>query len=264
MKSIVITGSTRGIGFGLVDNFLERGCQVVVSGRTQDGVNNAIAPLADKHGSERILGQTCDVTDYDQVKALWDAAVDSYRKVDIWVNNAGQPGAYQNFWTLAPPHIKEVVTTNLVGTMYGSKVAIEGMLAQGFGAIYNMEGAGSNGRIHGNMTLYASSKRGGNLLIDGLVNELKDTPVIIGALSPGMVVTDFFHLQKGRGGEDWEQTKKIINIIGDKVETVTPWLVDKILENKKNGANIQWASRGKIMWRFMTAGFKKRDLFGDV
>ena len=222
MKSIVITGSTRGIGFGMADNFLERGCNVVVSGRTQDGVNNALAPLADKHSSERILGQSCDVTNYDQVKALWDAAVVGFGKVDIWVNNAGQPGAYQQFWTTDPAHMKEVVTTNLVGTMYGSKVAIEGMLAQGFGAIYNMEGAGSDGRIHGAMTLYASSKRGGNLLIKGLAEELKDTPVIIGALNPGMVVTDFFHLQEERGGEDWDQTKKIVNIIGDKPRRSLP------------------------------------------
>jgi len=53
------------------------------------------------------------------------------------------------------------------------------------------------------------------------------------------------------------------NIIADRVETVAPWLVDRILENKKHGARISWASRGRMIFRFLTAPLIKRDLFAD-
>jgi NAD(P)-dependent dehydrogenase (short-subunit alcohol dehydrogenase family) len=263
MKTIVITGSTGGIGLGMADAFLARGCCVVISGRTQERVDKAVSSLAGKHDLEWVLGQACDVTDYAQVQTLWNAAVDRFGKVDVWVNNAGLPGAYQEFWTVDPAHMHAVVETNLIGTMYGSKVAIEGMLAQGFGAVYNMEGAGSTGRIHTNLIHYGSSKRGVNYLVKGLAEELKGKPVIIGSLSPGMVVTEFYDMQRRSSPESWERTKRVLNIIADKVETVAPWLADRMLENKKNGADISFATRGKVMWRFLTAPFSKRDLFGE-
>ena len=52
MKTVVITGSTRGIGFGLADSFLARGCQVMVCGRNPNTVDEAAARLAEKHGKE--------------------------------------------------------------------------------------------------------------------------------------------------------------------------------------------------------------------
>ena len=75
MKSIVITGSTRGIGFGLADAFLALGCQVTVSGRAQASVDRAVADLAARHGEAgRVAGFPCNVTRLEELQALWDAA----------------------------------------------------------------------------------------------------------------------------------------------------------------------------------------------
>ena len=74
MKNVVITGSTRGIGYGLADSFLARGCRVAVSGRTAASVQQAVARLALKHDADRVFGHPCDVTRYEHVQALWDAA----------------------------------------------------------------------------------------------------------------------------------------------------------------------------------------------
>lgn len=142
MKTIVITGSTRGIGYGLAEAFLVRGCNVVVSGRTHEAVDQAVTTLAIQHTSERVLGKSCDVSDFNQVQALWDAAKDFFGQVDIWVNNAGLSSTLMDFWTLETERIDSVVGANLLGTMYGSKVAITGMLDQGFGALYNYGGRG--------------------------------------------------------------------------------------------------------------------------
>jgi NAD(P)-dependent dehydrogenase (short-subunit alcohol dehydrogenase family) len=83
MKTIVITGSTRGIGYGLADSLLALGCAVTVSGRALASVEKAVAELAAKHEPGRVLGQPCDVTDFEQAQALWDAAKAHFGKVDI-------------------------------------------------------------------------------------------------------------------------------------------------------------------------------------
>ncbi len=57
MKSVVITGSTRGIGYGLANEFLKRGCQVTVNGRSQSNVDESIALLSQKHDANRITKQ---------------------------------------------------------------------------------------------------------------------------------------------------------------------------------------------------------------
>ncbi len=263
MKTIVITGSTRGIGFGLADSFLALGCRAVVSGRQRAAVDEAVAELAARHEAERVFGQPCDVTRFDQVQALWDAAQARFGAVDVWINNAGRSHLPMPFHRLAPELVESVLGTNVLGTMYGSRVAIAGMLDQGFGQIYNMEGMGSDGHTQEGLTLYGSTKYGLRYLNKALVKELKGTPVLFGMLSPGMVltalVTDAFeeHL------EAFERARFILNILTDRVETVTPWLARKILENEKHGVQIQWLSFPKLLGRFLTAPFKKRDVFGD-
>lgn len=263
MKTIVITGSTKGIGYGLADEFLARGCRVVVSGRRQEDADKAAARLAEKHDAGRVLAKGCDVSDYPQVQALWEAAAAAFGRVDIWINNAGQAQAIQDFWTLPENLIESVVGANVLGQMYGAKVAINGMLEQGGGTLYIMEGKGSKGDVQKGFTLYSATKRGGNYLFHALAKEVEGTPVRVGSISPGMVVTELLSRQKEANPVDWERTKKIFNILADKVETVAPWLADRILEDQKNGAEIRWLGRGKVMWRFLTAGFNKRDLFED-
>jgi len=52
----------------------------------------------------------------------------------------------------------------------------------------------------------------------------------------------------------------IMNILADRVETVTPWLARKVLENERHGVRIKWLSTGNLMGRFLAAPFRKRDL----
>lgn len=262
MKTIVITGSTRGIGLGLAEAFLELNCAIVVSGRSQNGVDRVVAALADKYDANFILGQPCDVISFEQVQRLWDVTLDRFGKVDIWINNAGLGNLYRPAWEQAPEQMATIVGTNLLGVMYGSKVAFLGMREQGFGQIYNMEGAGSNGRMQAGLTVYATTKRAVRFFTRSFINEMGDAPVQLGTLSPGMVVTDLL-TGAFEDPAELERSKRIFNIISDRVETVTPWLARQILANQKNGANIRWLTVGKLMWRFLTAPLSKRDLFAE-
>lgn len=263
MKNIVITGSTRGIGYGLADAFLARGCNVTVSGRTRDKVQGAVTSLSANHDAARMLGQPCDVTHFEQVQALWTASQVHWGQIDIWVNNAGIGSVQMDFWDLPSDDIAAVVETNVIGAMYGARVALQGMLAQGSGAIYNMEGLGSDGRRVEGLTLYGSSKHALKYLTDALAEETKQTPVLVGALRPGMVITDLLMHQYEERPEDLERAKRIFNILADHVDTVAPWLAERMLANRKKGARFQFLSRGKVIARFLTAPFSKRDLFGD-
>ena len=261
MKIVVVTGSTRGIGHGLADAFLARGCAVVVSGRTAQAVQKAVATLTGRYEADRVFGCPCDVTDFEQVQALWDAAKRHFGRVDIWINNAGIRGPQMDFWKLDPEQIRAVVATNMLGAMYGSRVALQGMLAQGFGALYNMEGMGSDGRKTKGMALYGTTKSGLRYLNESLAQETRGTKVLAGALSPGMVITDFMTRPYEDRPEDWERVKRIFNILADRVETVTPWLAERVLANDKNGVCIAWLGTFKVLSRFLAAPFRKRDLF---
>ena len=160
MKFVLITGSTRGIGHGLADSFLALGCGVTISGRAQENVEKAVTQLRSKHQTDHVFGHACDVTQIEQVQALWDAAKTRFGQVDIWINNAGIGHAQTDFWNHSPEQIKAVVDTNVAGAMYGASVALRGMLDQGFGSLYNMEGLGSTGRKVAGLTLYGTTKAG--------------------------------------------------------------------------------------------------------
>lgn len=263
MKTIVITGSTKGIGRGMAENFLERGHQVVISGRKQEDVDSVVVDLMQRFPEDLVLGKACDVSQFEQVQALWDASLAHFGKIDIWVSNAGQANTLMDFWDLPVDLIESVVSANVLGQMYSAKVAVTGMLEQGFGALYIMEGKGSKGDVQPGMTLYSTTKRGGNYLFNALKVELKDKPVIVGSLSPGMVVTELLTNQREASPETWERNKKIFNNLAEKVETVAPFLVEKMLANTKHGAKISFSSSLKILWRFMTAGITKRDVLGE-
>lgn len=252
-KSIVITGSTRGIGFGMAREFLRRGHRVTVSGRGVESTRRAVDALGTEYGADRVLGRPCDVGVHGQVRALWDAAAERFGKVGVWINNAGQGRGDVDFWKLPEETIDAVVRTNLLGAMHGSKVAMEGMLRQGYGQIYNVEGYGSDGMIMPGLILYGATKRGLTYFTKGLVREAKGTPVQVGFLNPGIVLTELLT------AADTERTRRILSILADRVETVTPYLVERILANDRHGARIAWLTRAKIARRFATAPFIKRD-----
>lgn len=264
MKTVIITGSTKGIGYGLAQEFLAQGCQVTICGRDETTLEKAYQTLAQQFSRDSILGITCDVSNFNDVQKLWDETINRFQKVDIWINNAGVNALRLPVWEQKSDKIKEIIDTNLTGTIYGVKVAISEMKKQGFGAVYLMEGSGSDGMKVKNFTLYSTTKYAIRFLKESLVKETKDTPIIIGAISPGIVVTELLTGQFNETKEQqalWEKAKKILNILADKVETVTPYLAKQILANQKTGVRIAWLSIPKAIQRFLCSPFNKRNLF---
>ena len=263
MKTIVITGSTRGIGYGMAESFLELGCAVVISGRQQPLVDQVVAGLAARFGKGQVFGLACDVRKMDQVQSLWDASAAHFGRIDIWINNAGLAHPLTDFADFKPDTIQTVLDTNIAGMMYGAITALHGFQKQGGGAIYNMFGLGSTGRQVKRMALYGGSKSAVAYLNHALVEETRGQPVLVGAILPGMVVTDLLTQQRDSDPQEWARASRIFNILADRVETVAPWLARRILDNTKHGAVISWTNPWMIGWRFLTAPFSHRRVIDD-
>lgn len=251
-KTVVVTGSTRGIGKGLAKEFLKRGHAVMISGRSQASVDNALADLKnDASDDAKLAGQPCDITDRGQVQALWDAAEKAFGHVDIWINNAGAINVMQPIGELRAEDMRGIPETNLVGMMNGCQVALNGMTKQGHGALYTFEGFGSDGAKSEGMSVYGATKFGLRYFTKSLIKETKGGPVLVGTLSPGMVTTDMLLGAKDEvSPERWKRMLFIYRILAEDVETVTPWLVEGVLSNTKHGASIAWLTRGKALLRF--------------
>ncbi len=265
-KNVVITGSTKGIGNGMALEFLKRGHNVVISSRGQEAVNRALADLtrAAESGEATIIGIPCDVADYDQVVNLWTQAKNQLGHVDIWINNAGISNDSASIEDLPSAQFATVPTTNITGLMYGCQVALKGMQEQGEGAIYNFEGFGSSGQQNPSNHVYGATKNAVRYFTKALVKETRSGPVIIGYMSPGIVLTDLsFSDPSAIPPERWETVKKVFNILADKLETVCPFLVEGVLNNTRHGGRIDWLPRSKVIARFLRAPFHKRHIVED-
>jgi len=264
MANVVITGSTRGIGRGLAAEFLKRGHNVVVSSRKQADVDKAVSELA-ATGSAKVTGTSCDVTRKSDVQTLWDFAVASFGRVDFWINNAGRATSRYEIHELPEDLVHTLVDGNFKGSVFGSQVAITGFRLQGSGALYNMLGGSFDGkRLTPNMGVYSATKSADWLMTRYLVLENKNPGIIIGAISPGMLITEnWFEEQKQMDPAEWQKIRPILNILCDHVETSTPWLVEQMLNNRQSGRRIAWMTTGKLLGRFLKARLPgpKRDLF---
>jgi short-subunit dehydrogenase len=234
MKNVVITGSTRGIGFFMAYEFLRAGCSVALSGRGEKLAETVRVKLSPFEG--KYIYVPCNVQEKASLQNLWDASLTQWGKIDIWINNAGQNTPHMFSWETGVTYTENTIKTNIIGMIYGSQVAAAGMVKQGHGAIYSMEGLGSNNMIQIKTILYGTTKHALTYFMRGLSKELEGTGVIAGRLSPGMMLTDF--ITKTPDGDQSEvileeKFQKLFNILADKPETVAKFFIPKMLRIQK-------------------------------
>jgi NAD(P)-dependent dehydrogenase (short-subunit alcohol dehydrogenase family) len=259
-KTAVITGGTRGIGASMVRDFLKMKWNVAWSGTTESSVEKSLQAISGEFPEENYVAIRSDATDENDIQNLWETAFRAFGRVDIWVNNVGVHNEQTLFYKIPPAVFMKIIDTNVKGLMLATQFAYNKMLLQGFGAIYNMEGLGSDGRRISGLTPYGTSKRAVRYFTDAFAKEVKNGPVIVGTISPGMVLTD---MTLGRLRKDPDSNKQLIriyNILANDPGTVTPFLVKKMTENKTNGAKISWLSYWKVMKRFIMAPLSRRDI----
>ncbi|KAF5197104.1 Chlorophyll(ide) b reductase NOL protein [Thalictrum thalictroides] len=234
--NVLITGSTKGIGYAFAREFLKAGDNVVICSRSAERVESATQNFREEFGEQRVWGTTCDVREGKDVKALVSFACEKLKYIDIWINNAGSNAySYRPLAETSDEDLIEVVTTNTLGLMICCREAINMMLNQPRGGhIFNIDGAGSDGRPTPRFAAYGATKRSVVHLTKSLQAELRMQDVknvVVHNLSPGMVTTDLL-----MSGATTKQAKFFINVLAEPAEVVAEYLVPNIRSIPSNGS----------------------------
>ncbi|KAL5568711.1 hypothetical protein UlMin_025286 [Ulmus minor] len=234
--NVLITGSTKGIGYALAKEFLKAGDNVLICSRSVERVESAVQSLREEFGEQHVWGTQCDVKEGQDVKNLVAFAQKNLGYIDIWINNAGSNAySYKPLAESSDEDLIEVVTTNSLGLMICCREAIKMMLNQPRGGhIFNIDGAGSDGRPTPRFAAYGATKRSVVHLTKSLQAELQMQEVknvVVHNLSPGMVTTDLL-----MSGATTKQAKFFINVLAEPAEVVADYLVPNIRSIIANGS----------------------------
>ena len=185
-KVVVITGASSGLGEAAARHLSAAGARVVVGARRVDRLKALVAELTGRGGQALTLAT--DVTDRDQVKRLVDAAVQTYGRVDVMVNNAG----------LMPQSLLErlkidewdrMIDVNIKGVLYGIAAALPYMKQQRSGHFINVSSVAGH-KVRPGGTVYSATKHAVRVISEGLRQEVKAYNIRTTVISPGAVDTE--------------------------------------------------------------------------
>lgn len=183
-KTILITGASRGFGRIWAEAFLDRGDNVIATSRHI----SSLSPLVDKYGAS-VLPLQLDVTNRaDCFKAL-EQAKDVFGNIDIVINNAGT-GVFGAVEELAEQDVKDIMETNLLGTLWITQAALPVMRTQRKGHIIQLSSA-LGIYTFPTLGIYSASKFAVEGLSEALALEVKDLGIHVTIVEPNGFATDF-------------------------------------------------------------------------
>ncbi|KAK4530731.1 hypothetical protein CCYA_CCYA05G1588 [Cyanidiococcus yangmingshanensis] len=258
---IFITGGTRGLGWALAREFVERGHRVAVCGRNVTGIERARNELP----SSSLFAQCCDVSDAVALESFASAACAHFEAeaMHLWINNAGSVAQRGRMIDLPPAALREVIETNLLGTMLGCRTAARCMVRSGdvHGHIFNVDGAGVFGNGTPYFAAYGATKRAMPQLMRSLNREFASLNVSVHTFSPGMILTDLLLR------DSTAQMRRFFNLLAERPETVAAFLAPRLVRVAQTtpplrGTYIRYktlpAAFGNIAWNALWPGRRYR------
>ncbi|MDA1352850.1 MAG: 3-oxoacyl-ACP reductase FabG [bacterium] len=186
-KVIIVTGSSRGIGLAIAEGLAAAGATIVVSSTKEEKSKEVATRLAAEYGV-KTLGVGVDVSDEASVKAMVDATMAAFGRVDVLVNNAGITRD-NLLLRMSAEDWQSVITTNLNSVFYCSKAVLRPMLKQRAGRIITISSVvgqmGNPGQAN-----YAASKAGAIAFTKSLAKEYGPKGILANVVAPGFIETD--------------------------------------------------------------------------
>ena len=186
-KVVLITGASKGIGSGCARVFVDAGAKVMICARHQTPGESLAQELTDK-GPGECTFRTCDVSEPDQVRALIDATVERYGRLDCLVNNAGFHPPQRGIDTFDEDDLAEVWQANFVSQFVACKHALR-HLRKTNGSIINMGSLVAQIGQEG-ATTYCATKGAISAFTKALAIEEAHNGVRVNAVLPGNILSD--------------------------------------------------------------------------
>jgi len=179
-KIVVITGASSGLGEAAAKHLSEQGAIVVLGARRVDRIRSLANELIKKGG--KALALATDVTKYEQVKALVDAAVKTYGRIDVIINNAGLM-PHSPLERLKIDEWNQMIDVNIKGVLYGIAAALPYMQQQKSGHVINVSSVAGH-KIGPNGVVYSATKHAVRVISEGLRQEVKPYNIRTTIISP--------------------------------------------------------------------------------
>lgn len=229
-KTIILTGANRGIGFEMSKYFLQKGCRLILIGRSKKKNFEAKQKLLllNNINKKNLYFEQLDVSNEKQVDKFFLEIIPKFRKIDVLINNAGIYGPKGKFDEINWLELKKTLNINLLGSIYFIKKILPYFKKKNAGKIIQFSGGGATSPFPF-FSPYSMSKTALVRFVENLSIELKNYNISINAIAPGPVNTrmldevlnsdpstvgeDFYKkslLQKKNGGTD---IKKIIDLV---------------------------------------------------
>jgi len=250
-KVVVITGSTRGFGYAIAEAMLNAGAMPVLSGRSEEVLTKAIASLA---SIGAVKGQICDVREEEQVYALARFAMQSFGRIDLWINNAGYSAAAGFMLETSPQQAIDMFLVNDMGTLYGSQAAFHFMSARKEGTLVNIYGNGSFLRPASPTGLYGATKAWVTSFTRTFAKEIHGSGVRLIGFSPGMMLTDMLTNPAviGEHGQGlMTRYSFVLRMLGNDPKHAAQRLVERVANNKKEFSEYRMIRPWTILFRLL-------------
>lgn len=187
-KVAIITGSTKGIGLAIAEEFAKAGARVVISSRKAD-VCEEVASGLQAQGYEA-LAIPCHVGDKEQLQHLVDATLNAWGKIDVLVCNAATNPVYGPISDVSDSAFDKIMGTNVKGTFWLCNMVIPHMVERGAGSIILLSSVAGL-RASANIGVYGMSKAAEAGLARNLALEWGPKNIRVNAIAPGLIRTDF-------------------------------------------------------------------------